>query len=100
MPCVSKPICTHGIIISLWLICYIQCRFSISYLSILVLAGHDRCRISHIFLFSFRFRCPMSCCPFVFQDDSNRGSEVVFNFSQCLLTSFLHVHNGIYYNYY
>ena len=24
MPCVSKPCCTHGIIVSLWLKCYIQ----------------------------------------------------------------------------
>ena len=46
MPCVSKPTCTNVIIISLWLICHIQCGFSISYLSISGIAAHDRCNIS------------------------------------------------------
>ena len=64
IPCVSKPSCTHGIITSLWLICYIQCGFSISYLSIPGIVAHDRCKISHIFTFSFQFQCPMSCCAF------------------------------------
>ena len=64
IPCVSKPSCTHEIIISLWLKCYIQCGFSISYLSIPGIVAHDRCNISHIFTFSFQFQCPMSCCTF------------------------------------
>ena len=45
------------IIISIWLICHVQCRFSISYLSIPGIAAHDRCNISHIFTFSFQFQC-------------------------------------------
>ena len=53
MPSVSKPTCTHVIIISLWLICHIQCGFSISYLSIPEIAVCDRCNISHVFLFFF-----------------------------------------------
>ena len=64
IPCVTKPSCTHGTIISLWLICYIQCGFSISYLSIPGIVAHDRCSISHIFTFSFQFQCLMSCCTF------------------------------------
>ena len=64
IPCVTKPSCTHGTIISLWLICYIQCGFSISYLSISGIVAHDRCNISHIFTFSFQFQCLMSCCTF------------------------------------
>ena len=64
MPCVSKPNCTHGIIVSLWLICYIQCGFSISYLSIPWIVAHDRCNISQIFTFFVQFQCPMSCCAF------------------------------------
>ena len=64
IPCVTKPSCTHGTIISLWLICYIQCGFSISYLSIPGIVAHDRCNISHIFTFSFQFQCLMSCCIF------------------------------------
>ena len=64
IPCVTKPSCTHGTIISLWLICYIQCGFSISNLSIPGIVAHDRCNISHIFTFSFQFQCLMSCCTF------------------------------------
>ena len=64
IPCVSKPSCTPGIIVSLWLICYIQHWFSISYLSIPGIVDHDRCNISHIFTFSFQFQCPLSCCVF------------------------------------
>ena len=64
MPCVSKPSSTHGIIVSLWLICCIQCGFSISYLSIPGIAAHDRCNISQIFTFFVQFQCPMSCCAF------------------------------------
>ena len=64
MPCVSKPGCTHGIIVSIWLICYIQCGFSISYLSIPGIVAHDRCNISQIFIFFVQFQCPMSCCAF------------------------------------
>ena len=64
MPCVSKPNCTHGIIVSLWLICYTQCQFSISYLSIPGIVAHDRCIISCIFPFPFQFQCPMLRCSF------------------------------------
>ena len=46
MSFVSKPSCTHGIIIPLWLVCYIQCEFSFSYLSILGIAAHIRSRSS------------------------------------------------------
>ena len=53
MPCV--PTYTHVIIISLWLICYTQCGFSISYLSIPGIAAHDKCIISHVSTFSFNF---------------------------------------------
>ena len=49
MPCVSKPSSKHEIIMSLWLICYIQYGFSISYLSIPGEVARDRCNISHIF---------------------------------------------------
>ena len=55
MPSVTKPTCTHVIIISLWLICYIQCVFKISYLSILGIAAHNRCNISHVFTFLINF---------------------------------------------
>ena len=55
MPCVSKPTCTHVIVISPWLICHIQCGFSISNLSIPRIAAHDRCNISHVFTLFFRF---------------------------------------------
>ena len=51
----AKRTCTHAIIISLWLICYIQCGFIISNLSIPGLAAHDRYNISHVFTFSFLF---------------------------------------------
>ena len=64
MPCVSKPSCTHGIIVSLWLICYIQCGFSIFYLSIPGIVAHDICNISQIFTFFVQFQCPLSCCAF------------------------------------
>ena len=39
-------------IISLSLICYIQCGFSISYISICGIAAHDRYNVSHVFLFN------------------------------------------------
>ena len=78
MPCIGKPSYTHEIIISLWLICYIQCEFSIPYLSIPGVAAHDRCNISHIFAFSFQFQC--RCFPLIyitiFQEDSNRDNVV------------------------
>ena len=64
MPCVSKPGCTHGIIVSLSLICCIQCGFSISYLSIPGIVAHDTCNISQIFTFFVQFQCPMLCCAF------------------------------------
>ena len=54
MLCVSKPTCTHVIIIWLWLTCHIHCGFSFSYLSILGIAAYDRCNISHVFAFSFQ----------------------------------------------
>ena len=61
MPCVSKPSCTKfQDQVSLWLICYIQCQFSVSYLSIPGIVAHNRCSIFHIFTFSFRFQSPMS----------------------------------------
>ena len=55
MPCVSKLTCTHVIIISLWLICNIQCRFSISYLSISGIAAHEDVIFPMILLFLFSF---------------------------------------------
>ena len=61
MPCASKPTCTHVIIILLWLICHIQCGFSISYLLIPGIAAHDRCNISR---FHFFFSALMWCCVF------------------------------------
>ena len=64
MPYVSKSSCTHGIIISLWLICCIQRGFSISYLSIPGTVARDRCNISQIFTFFVQFQCPMLCCAF------------------------------------
>ena len=64
MPCVSKPSCLHGLIVSLWLICCIQCRFSISYLSIPGVVAHDRCNISQILTFFVQFQCPILCCAF------------------------------------
>ena len=79
MSYVSKPGCTHGIIVSLWLICSIQCGFSISYLSIPGIVAHDRCNISQFFFeFNFNFQC--RAVPFiyttVFQEDSKRGRVV------------------------
>ena len=79
MPCVSKPSCTHGIIVSLWLICCIQCGFSISYLSIPGIAAHDRCNISQIFTFFVQFQCPMLCCAFHLYNCFSGG----FKMGQC-----------------
>ena len=81
MSYVSKPGCTHGIIVSLWLICYIQCGLSISYLSIPGIVAHDRCNISQIFLFFlFNFNVKCRAVPLiyitVFQEDSKRGRVV------------------------
>ena len=59
-PCVSKPSCIHGIIGSLWLICCIECGFSISYLSIPGIVDHDIRNISQIFTFLFNFN--VHCC--------------------------------------
>ena len=64
MSCFSKPGCKHGIIVSLWLICYIQCGLSISYLSIPGIVAHDRCNIFQIFTFFVQFQWPMLCCAF------------------------------------
>ena len=77
-PCVSKPTCTHVIIIWLWLICYIQCGFSVSYLSIPGMAAHDRCNISHSFTFSFKLQCRTALFIFktTFWEDSKLGSVV------------------------
>ena len=113
IPCVTKPSCTHGTIISLWLICYIQCGFSISYLSIPGIVAHDRCNISHIFTFSFQFQCLMSCCTFHLHNcfsggfrTGKRGRKVdgeccgVMIICLKILASFLLVYNGIYYYYY
>ena len=80
MSCVIKPGCTHGIIVSLWLIYYIQCGFSISYLSILGIVDHDRFNISQTFIFLFNFNVQCHAVPFiyitVFQEDSKQGSVV------------------------
>ena len=62
MSCVSKRACTHVIIRSLWLICYIHCGFSISYLSIPGIAAYDRCTIPHSYFF---FSISISCCAFL-----------------------------------
>ena len=58
----GKPSCTHGIFVSLLLLRYIQCGFSISHQSFPGIVAHHRCNISHIFTFSFQFQCAMSCC--------------------------------------
>ena len=55
MPCVNKFTCAHAIIIWLWLICHIQCGFSISYLSIPGILAHDKCIFSMLLLFLFIF---------------------------------------------
>ena len=75
-----KPGCTYGIIVSLWLICYIQCGFSISYLSIPGIVAPDRCNISQSFIVLFNFNVQCRAVPFiyitVFLEDSKRGSVV------------------------
>ena len=78
MPCVSKFSCTHGIIISLCLICYIQCRFSIACLSIPGIAASDRCKISNSFTFSFQFQSPAVLFIYiaVFWEDLKRLGEI------------------------
>ena len=63
MPCIRKPSCTHGIIVSYWLMCCIQ-YFSISYLSIPGIIAHDTFNISQMFTFFVQFQCPMLCCAF------------------------------------
>ena len=115
MPWVSKPSCTKGIIVSSWLICYIQCGFTSSYLSILGTVSHDRCNIYQICTFFVLFQCPMSCCAFHLFKRWQRGWKVVGRsvgviiiyfkilaclISQCLWTSFLFVFDEIYYHYY
>ena len=92
--------------------CYIQCGFSISYLSIPGTAAHERCNISDIFTFSFQFQC--CAVPFIytaiFWEDSKLGSVVgamwgmwvmiicfkigLLNYSQCLWSPFLLVPNN------
>ena len=56
-PCteVDNSTCAHVIVISLWLIWYIQCGNRTSYLSIPRMTALDRCNISHIFTFFFNF---------------------------------------------
>ena len=80
MSCVIKPGCIHGIIVSLWLIRYIQCGFSISYLSIPGIVAHDQCNISQIFMFLFNFNVQFRAVTFiyitVFQEDSKQCSVV------------------------
>ena len=73
MPYVGKTSCTHGIVVSFWLICYIQCGSSISYLSIPGKVAHGRCNIPHIFTFFFQFQCLMSCCAFHLYDCFSGG---------------------------
>ena len=112
MPCVSKPTCTHVTIILLRLICYIQCRFSISYVSIPGRAAYDRCNISHIFTFSFQLQC--RAVPFIYKTIFGRIQNLVasykelgkfgfiiicfktgwLNFSPCLWSPFLFVPNN------
>ena len=55
MPCVSKQGWTHRIIVLLWLICYIQWGFSISYLSIPGIVADDRYNFSQITTFFVEF---------------------------------------------
>ena len=78
MRCVGKPSQTHGINTLLWLICYIQCGFSISYLSISDIVAHDRCNISHIFTFYFQFQCRTVSFIYmnIFWEDSKQGCVV------------------------
>ena len=66
MPCMSEPGCTRGIIVSLWLICYIQCRFSIYYLSIPGIVAYGRCNISQIFIFLFNFNIQCRAVSFIY----------------------------------
>ena len=75
---VCVPSCTHGIIKSLWLKYYIQCGFSISYLSTTGIAAHDRCNICRTSTFSFQFQCLAVSFVYitVFREDSKRGGVV------------------------
>ena len=70
--------CTHGIIISLCLICYIQCRLSIACLSIPGIAASDRCKISNSFTFSFQFQSPAVLFIYIalFGEDLKRIGEI------------------------
>ena len=70
--------CTHGIIISLCLICYIQCRFSIACLSIPGIAASDRCKISNSFTFSSQFQSPAVLFIYIaaFREDLKRIGEI------------------------
>ena len=66
---------SHVIIISLSLICYIQCGIS----SLLTpgIAAHDRCDCSHIFIFSFQCQCCAVLFIYIYaiwEEDSMRGS--------------------------
>ena len=88
MPCVSKPGCTHGIIVSLWLICYIQCGFSISYLSIPGIVAHDKCNIS-LFFSLVQFQSPMLCCAVVGRWVGEQGCwpiTIYFKILACLIS--------------
>ena len=66
MLCASKPGCTHRIIVSVYLICYIQYGFSISYISIPVIVAHDRCNISQVFIFLFSFNAQCHAVLFIY----------------------------------
>ena len=80
MPCAGKPGCIHRIIVSLWLIWYIQCGFSIAHLSIPGTVAHDKCNIFQIFIFLFNFSVQCCAVPFiyitVFGENSKQGSVV------------------------
>ena len=80
VPCVSKPNCTHGIIVSLWLICCVQCGFSISYQSIPGIIAHDNAIFFEVLLFFVQFNFQCHAVPFiyitVFQEASKRCSVV------------------------
>ena len=73
MPCVSKASSKHEIIMSLWLICYIQYGFSISYLFIPGITFHNWCNIPQFYFF-VHFNVVL-CLLFIllfFREDSKR----------------------------
>ena len=66
LTCVSKPSCAHGTIVSLWLICCIQCGFSICYLSIPGIVAHDRSNISQYLILFVQFHVQCRAVPFIY----------------------------------